>query len=295
LPALLPALEPGTVWDAYLDAEPGLWLIGEDQLDALCEAFGLIADMKSGYFAGHSPGVAAIAGDAASSLGLAAADARNLRRAALLHDLGVVSVPTGLWDKPGPLSTAEWERVRLHSYWTDRALRRSPALTSLADIASRAHERLDGSGYHRGDGAALGVAARLLAAADVYRACAEPRAWRAALSADDAQRVLRQDARDGRLCPRAVDAVLGAAGHAAPRRAADAPEPLTERELEVMRLLVRGLTNKQIAKALPISPRTVQDQMLHLWGFDEAGRVDRYQNFLDTAKHIRANRMLEAI
>jgi HD-GYP domain-containing protein (c-di-GMP phosphodiesterase class II) len=265
LPTLLPALEPGTVWDAFLDAEPGLWLVGEGQFDALCEAFAMIADLKSGYFAGHSPGVAVIAGDAATALGLSDADKGSLRRAALLHDLGVVSVPTGLWDKPGPLSAAEWERVRLHSYWTDRALRRSPALAPLADIASRAHERLDGSGYHRGDGDAMGLAPRLLAAADTYHACTEPRAWRTALSAEEAKRVLRQDARDGRLCPHAVDAVLGAVGHASARRPADAPEALSEREHEVLRLLVRGLTNKQIAKALSISPRTVQHHTIHIY------------------------------
>ena len=286
-PALLRWLEPDSVWDEYLASEPGLWLIGDEGLDALCEAFALMADLKSGYFAGHSQAVAELARDAALVMGLSEAEARQIGRAGLLHDLGGVAVPSGLWDKPGPLSVAEWERVHLHSYWTDRVLRRSPALAPLADIAGRAHERLDGSGYHRGDGpAALPPAARLLAAADVYRACTEPRAWRDAMRTDEARRVLLEHAASGKLCARASEAVLAAAGHAqAARRHGPGTgagtgtgtgtegmggqgmggEALSAREVEVLRLLVRGLTNKQIAKSLTISPRTVQHHSIHIY------------------------------
>jgi DNA-binding CsgD family transcriptional regulator len=173
-------------------------------------------------------------------------------------------VPTGLWDKPGPLTPSEWERVHLHSYYTDRVLRRSPALARYADVAGRAHERLDGSGYHRGDRDASRLV-RLLAAADVYRACGEPRAWRAPLDAAAARHVLLDGVRDGRLCGDAVDAVLAAAG-AAPAAPAALPAGLTERELQVLRLLVRGLSNKQIGRELGISPRTVQHHSIHIFG-----------------------------
>lgn len=289
--ALLRLLSPDSVWDAFLAAEPGLWLIGDEGLDALIEGFAMMADLKSGYFAGHSQAVAALAREGARALGLPDEEARQIGRAGLLHDLGALAVPTGLWDKPRPLSVSEWERVHLHSYWTDRVLRRSPALAPLADLAGRAHERLDGGGYHRGDGAAaLPMGARLLAAADVYRACTEPRAWREAMPAEAARQVLMDGVRTGKLCAQAADAVLAAAGHragqqrrpkaghlaepAAPAAAAPAPsagaepsdaEPLSAREVEVLRLLVRGLTNKQIGKALTISPRTVQHHSIHIY------------------------------
>jgi HD-GYP domain-containing protein (c-di-GMP phosphodiesterase class II) len=262
--ALCEGLSHGSVWDAYLAAEPGVWLLGEDGLAPLFEAFALMADLKSGYFSGHSPGVALLAGDAARACGLPLHEAQRLERAALLHDIGRTAVPTGLWDKPGPLTAAEWERVHLHSYYTDRVLRRSPALVPYAEIAGRAHERLDGSGYHRGDRDAT-LMVRLLAAADTYHACTEPRAWRAAMDAAGAQRVLRDEAARGKLCPRAVDAVLQASGQATAAVRA-APALLSERELEVLRLLVLGLSNKQIAQRLGISPRTVQHHTIHIYG-----------------------------
>ena len=260
---LCAGLAQASVWDEYLAAEPGLWLVDEAGLAPLFEAFALMADLKSGYFAGHSQGVAALAEAAASAQGLSGVDSRCIGRAALLHDLGRVAVPSGLWDQPGALSAAQWERVHLHSYYTDRVLRRSPALLPYAEIAGRAHERLDGSGYHRGE-AQAGAAARLLAASDVFRACTEPRAHRAALSRDEARRALLDGASSGRLCRRAVDAVLAAAGQTPGPRADDVL--LSARELEVLRLLVRGLSNKQIAKALTISPRTVQHHTIHIYG-----------------------------
>ena len=87
----------------------------------------------------------------------------SVRAAGFLHDVGRVAVPNGIWDKPGPLSASEQERVRLHAYYTERVLERSGALAPLALLAGSHHERLDGSGYHRGAAAAqLGVGARLL-------------------------------------------------------------------------------------------------------------------------------------
>ena len=112
--------------------------------------FADFVDVKSPFTLGHSRGVAALAAAAAAHAGLRGDEAAALRRAALVHDLGRVGVPNGVWDKPGPLSDAEWERVRLHSYYTERILARSPALAPLADDRGMHHERLDGSGYHRG-------------------------------------------------------------------------------------------------------------------------------------------------
>ena len=106
---------------------------------------------------------------------------RTLRRAALIHDLGRLGVSNTIWDKPGPITEAESERVRLHPYLTDRMLARLSALGGSREIASRHHERLDGSGYPRGlTAASLTRQDRLLAAANAYHAMTEPRPHRAA-------------------------------------------------------------------------------------------------------------------
>jgi HD domain len=103
-------------------------------------------------------------------------DLVGLRRSALVHDLGRVAIPAAIWLKPAALTADEWERVRLHAYHSERVLCRSAFLASLAPTATAHHERLDGSGYHRGAVAAgLTPAARLLAAADAYHAMTEPR------------------------------------------------------------------------------------------------------------------------
>ena len=132
--------------------------------------YGELADLKCAYTLGHSTGVADLAAGAAARLALADADVDVIRTAGLLHDIGRLSVPTGIWNKPGPLSPAEWDRVRLHTYYTDRTLSQSPLLAPAGRVASLHHERLDGSGYHRGVPASmLSMPARILAAADVYR------------------------------------------------------------------------------------------------------------------------------
>jgi HD-GYP domain-containing protein (c-di-GMP phosphodiesterase class II) len=162
-----------------------------------------------------------------------------------------------VWEKPGPLTSGDWEQVRLHSYHGERLLARIPALRELAFTASCDHERLDGSGYHRGISAAqLSPATRVLAVADVWCAMTEPRAYRQAHGASDAAEALREQARAGKLAAEAVDAVLDSVGERAPR-VAEPPAGLTAWEVEVLRLLARGLTNKQAAQQLGISPKTV--------------------------------------
>ncbi|MDN5854589.1 MAG: LuxR C-terminal-related transcriptional regulator, partial [Actinomycetia bacterium] len=143
-------------------------------------------------------------------------------------------------------------------------------------------------GYHRGlDAPALDHSSRLLAAADAYTAMTSDRPHRAALHPAAASAELRADAHAGRLCPRAVEAVLAAAGHV-PRRRADHPHGLTEREIEVLRLAARGLTNKQIAAQLVVSPRTVQHHLEHV--YDKTGRRTRAGAALFAIEHGLATR-----
>jgi DNA-binding CsgD family transcriptional regulator len=172
----------------------------------------------------------------------------------------------GIWTKPGPLTDTEWERMRLHPYHTERIFARSRPLAHLGALGALHHERLDGLGYHRGLPAALlPPAARILAAADVYHALTEPRPYRPAHLPEAAAAQLRSEVRAGRLDGEAVSAVLAAAGHRVrgTRRAWVAG--LSDREVEVLRLLARGLSNKQIAQRLSISKETVNHHIRHIY------------------------------
>jgi HD-GYP domain-containing protein (c-di-GMP phosphodiesterase class II) len=245
-------------WDAVIAAAPD----ADTDVDEACAVAGDFADLKSPWTLGHSRAVADVAEAAAWRLGLPPDEVAAVRRAALLHDLGRVAVSSAIWDRAGPLSEADRERVRLHPYYTERALARSPALAALGRVGGAHHERLDGSGYHRGARAAdLPVAARLLAAADVFAAMTEPRAYRPAHAPEAAAAELTAEAGAGRLDAGCVDAVLGAAGHARETVARPLPAGLTEREAQVLGLIARGLTNRQVAERLGSAPKTVGNQV----------------------------------
>ncbi|HEY1515316.1 MAG TPA: HD domain-containing phosphohydrolase, partial [Solirubrobacteraceae bacterium] len=222
-------------------------------------------DLKSPYSLGHSQAVADLAAAAGAQLGLSEAQVRTLRRAGLVHDLGRLGVSNAIWDKRGPLGAGEWERVRLHPYLTERMLGQSAVLAPLGAIAVQHRERLDGSGYPRGlTGAAISRPARIIGAADAYQAMREPRPHRSERSAEEAAAELRADVRAGRLDADAVDAVLGAAGHRVSRRR-EGPAGLTVREVEILKLLARGLSNKEIAQRLVITPKTVRNHVEHIY------------------------------
>lgn len=259
--------EPDTpTWEAVIAGEPALGrVLSEDELDAALEAVADFADLKSPYTLGHSTGVAELAAGAARRYGLPESDVSTVRRAALVHDLGRLGVSNAIWDKPAPLTPVELERVRFHPYLTERILARPAALARLGAIAGLHHERLDGSGYPRGLTAeALGPTARIIAAADVYHAMTEPRPHRAAFGAEEAARTLRAEARAGRLEGEAVNTVLAAAGHR-PRRRPEHPAGLTPRELEVLALVARGLSSREIAARLTIAPKTARNHIEHIY------------------------------
>jgi HD-GYP domain-containing protein (c-di-GMP phosphodiesterase class II) len=263
---LLGGIDSIATWDAVIEADPALSprLSGEE-LDRALVAIANFVDLKSPYTLGHAQAVADLVAETARGLGLGDAEASTLRRAALVHDLGRLGVSNAIWDKEGPLGPGEWERVRLHPYLNERMLQQSPALAPLGAIAVQHRERLDGSGYPRGlAGAALTRPARILGAADAYQAMREPRPHRPARSADEAAAELRAEARAGRLDPETVEAVLGAAGHRVLRRR-EGPAGLTQREVEVLQLLARGLPNKAIAERLVISPKTVANHVEHIY------------------------------
>ena len=270
---LLAALDVPSVYDAVIAAEPGepVSLAG-DALDAALEALGQYGDMKSRFTRGHSAGVAALASRAATARGLP--EAATLRRAGHLHDIGRAGVVLDIWDKPGPLSEAERERVRMHSYFTERILARLDSLAPACALAALAHERLDGGGYHRRlASAGVSYGARILAAADVYHAMTEARPHRAALTAEQAATGVRAEVQAGRLDRDAVEAVLAAAGQPADAGKRTYPAGLTDREVDVVRLLARGLTNKEIANALDISVKTAGHHVQHI--FEKSGVTTR--------------------
>jgi HD-GYP domain-containing protein (c-di-GMP phosphodiesterase class II) len=246
---------------ALLDAEPAPHRTIADPR-AVAEVLADFADMKSTFTLGHSRRVAALARDAARAQGLPAADADALELAGLLHDLGRVSVSNAIWDKPGSLDAGEWDKVRAHAHFTERVLAAAAPFASVGRLAAADHERMDGGGYPRG--AAPAGAARILAAADLITALGEPRPHRPAHTPARAAAIAVEEAAAGRLDRAAVNAVLEAAGQTKLR--AEPPRGLTERELDVLRLLARGQVDKEIAAALGISHRTVHHHNQSIFG-----------------------------
>lgn len=245
-----------SVWERALEVEPHPQLTLRDQaIDRALAAMGDFADLVSPYLVGHSAGVAELASAAAKRCNFTEEAVVQIRRAGSIHDVGRVAVATRIWQKPGPLSPDEWEQVRLHPYHSERVLSHSAFLAGHAVDATAHHERLDGSGYHRGmPASAISPAARLLAAADAYQAMTQARPHRAAHTPSEAADLLSEEARTGRLDATSVAAVLDTAGHHVP--AAPRPAGLTERESQVVALLARGLQTKQVGRALGISTKT---------------------------------------
>jgi len=278
---LFAGLGAPSIFDLFLEAEGTAPRVLDDtEVRKVAQAFAHVIDLKSYFTPGHSTGTAALAERACQVVGMAPAEARTTVLAALLHDLGNLALPGGLLDKPGPLTSWETERMRSHVHHTNMVLRAASCLADVASIASAAHEGV--RGYPKGVAhTSLPLGARLLKAADAYHAMREPRAFRAPLTAARAEAALLGMASAGDLCASATRAVLEAAGV---RRAVKGAAPgLSPRELEVVRLVAIGRTNREIGSMLRMSPRTAQKHVMNI--YDKLGVASRAALALHAAEH----------
>jgi HD-GYP domain-containing protein (c-di-GMP phosphodiesterase class II) len=260
-------LDDARMWEHALESEPFPHVrLSGDEVDAGFAAFAALTGLKSPWFREHSTSVADLAEAAGWRIGLPPETVRLLRRSALAADLGRVGVSNAIWEKAGSLGFGDWERVRLHPHFTERAFAQSQALAPIGRLAGSHQERLDGSGYHRGStGSTLDRTGRILAAADCYAAMREARPYRPALEPTAAAAELEREVELGRLDADAVDAVLAAAGHRVHARPRELPGGLTPRELEVLLALVLGHSNQSIAEGLGISAKTVGHHVQHVY------------------------------
>jgi HD-GYP domain-containing protein (c-di-GMP phosphodiesterase class II) len=263
---ILDGLDAGETWQAVIGAEPSLGLcLNDSEFDAALMAVADFVDLKSPYTLGHARMVSELAAVAGADVGLAESEIQTLRRAGTVHGLGRLGVSNAIWDKSGPLGAGEWERIRMHPYLTERMLYQSAPLAPIGAVAVQLRERLDGSGYPRGlSGAAIPMAARVLSAADAYQSMCELRPHRAALEPEAAAKELRAEVKAGRMDGDAVESVLGSAGHRVARRR-EGPGGLTAREVDVLRLVSRGLSSKEIGARLVISPKTARNHIEHIY------------------------------
>ncbi|PJE03270.1 MAG: LuxR family transcriptional regulator [Mycobacterium sp.] len=264
--AIVEGLLEVDVWTAALAQAPDRdRIIGAEEINELLRAMADFVDLKCPCSPGYSRGVADLAAAAARHCGMPPADITRLYRAGLVQGLGRLGVSNQIWEKKGPLSTAEWERLRMYPYLTGRILSRIQGLESVVSVATKHEERIDGSGFPRGlAGSELTAQDRLLAAVAAYHQLLEPRPQRAALDPDAAAGQLRQEARDGRLDAESVEAVLAAAGHRSTRRASWS-SGLTAREVEVLRLVAQGRSNREIASELFIAEKTARNHVERIY------------------------------
>jgi HD-GYP domain-containing protein (c-di-GMP phosphodiesterase class II)/DNA-binding CsgD family transcriptional regulator len=282
---ILSAVEEPARWDGVLAAESGLRVrLTDDELDRALEAIGDFTDLKSPYTLGHARGVAPLAEGAARCLGLPEPDIRLVRRAALVQDVGRMGISNSIWDKPGPLTASEVERVRLHSYYVERMFQQPRTLARIGALAGQHHERLDGSGYPHGlSRSRLSPGARILGAADVYQALLEPRPHRAARTAPESAAELRAEVKAGRLDGEVVDAVLAGASGRGVHRRRQWPGGLTDREVEVLGLIARGHTNRDVAQRLHLAEKTVGNHVEHIYA--KIGSSTRAEASLFAMRH----------
>jgi HD-GYP domain-containing protein (c-di-GMP phosphodiesterase class II) len=264
LPKLLAPVPDEDAWSAAMAfdaAEDGV--LSDAQIDTVSEVIADFIDLKSPLIAGHSRAVAALAEEAAKAARMGDAARAEVRRAALWHDIGYIAIGgTARFD-----AAEGSERSRLHPYFAGRIVPRVPGLAAVGAIVAEHHERLDGSGFHRGVRASeLSPGGRLLAVAEAYQNLVEDRPFRVTLSPAEAASRLREEVKRGTLDGDAVAAVLAAAGQGKRGKKVAFVAGLTAREVDVLVRVARGATTKDIGQELGLSPKTIDNHIQSIYG-----------------------------
>jgi HD-GYP domain-containing protein (c-di-GMP phosphodiesterase class II)/DNA-binding CsgD family transcriptional regulator len=243
-------------WASVLDLEPGpARFIDESGIEDFAYALADIVDLKAATASTHSRQTAVLAEKLATRLHLSAEEIALTRRAALVHDVGMVAVPSFLLEQGAGWSEADFERFRLHTYYTERILSRSEILKPIGGVAASHHENLDGSGYHRGlTENQMTLPAKIVATASAYVEAADGDDSERVISSLKGRRILDRD------CLAALGSELGGAERISPMKRTW-PAGLTEREVEVLRLVASGLNLKEAADRLVISDHTARHHL----------------------------------
>jgi HD-GYP domain-containing protein (c-di-GMP phosphodiesterase class II) len=263
-------LESPEIVDIVIGMEPDgpLAVVDEQRFDALADAFADFIDLKSPYFAAHSRRVAKVAEQIARLMHCPEDEVKQIRRAALMHDLGIVGVPSRILNKPeARLSATERDTLRLHSYSTERIVDRVPAFALLKPLMGNHHEHIDGSGYFRGlKGRDIPFGARVIAVANRLDELTHEVPEAPGISLAEALNVIAAEA-GTQLDSEIVDVVRKNLGEKLLPQAPRAwPAGLSDREIEVLRLASKGLTRKQVADELGITENTVRHHLEHIYG-----------------------------
>ena len=184
--------------------------IDEAAVEGIAQVFGRLVDCLSPWTGTHSAGVAAAAVALAERLNLSPREQVLMRAAGYLHDLGKVTVPSGILDKHAKLTEQEWAILQGHSYHTFRILDTIGGMPQISEWAAFHHERLDGKGYpfgHQAEDLTLG--ARIMAVADTFTAISEDRPYRKGMDNDEALRVLMKLAGSRGLDGQIVEVLRG--------------------------------------------------------------------------------------
>ena len=209
-PEIWKTLPPEALSEYVRDLEPSEYSLpaNDERLDALARAFGKIIDAKSPYTYGHSQRVGDYTMAIAREIGLSEDRCRWVRRGGFLHDLGKLGVSNTILDKPGRLSSEEYDIVQNHARYTEEILVRIGAFKTLSFVAGAHHERLDGKGYPRRLVAKeIPLETRIISVADIYDALTEDRPYRKAMEDEKAFAILHE-LRDLALDGRCVDILV---------------------------------------------------------------------------------------